>query len=125
VERRPRVIVFDVNETLSDMAPMASRFADVGAPGLLARVWFSNLLRDGFALTAVHRKEPFARLARGALETVLAGVSLNRPVPAAADHIAGLRTGWITRQPGPYPGYFAPPGLQAPDLGTLARQILS
>jgi len=56
---------------------------------------------------------------------VMAGVSLNRPAPAAADHIAGMRTGWITRQPGPYPGYFAPPGLQAPDLGTLARQILS
>ena len=42
VEPRPGVIVFDVNETLSDMAPMASRFADVGAPGLLARVWFST-----------------------------------------------------------------------------------
>jgi 2-haloacid dehalogenase len=220
VERRLRVIVFDVNETLSDMAPMASRFADVGAPGLLARVWFSNLLRDGFALTAVHRKEPFARLARGALEAVLAGVSLNRPATAAADHIlagfsslsvhpdvpggirllreaglrlitlsngsadvasqlltragirdsfeqllsvedapawkpaaaayayaarmcsapaadmlliavhpwdihgahqAGLRTGWIARQPAPYPGYFAAPDVQAPDLGTLAR----
>ena len=45
MEPRPGVIVFDVNETLSDMAPMASRFADVGAPGLLARVWFSTLLR--------------------------------------------------------------------------------
>jgi len=26
------VIVFDVNETLSDMSPMAGRFADIGAP---------------------------------------------------------------------------------------------
>lgn len=224
MEPRPGVIVFDVNETLSDMAPMAGRFADVGAPGLLARVWFSTLLRDGFALTAARGKEPFARLARGALEAVLAGASLNRPATAAADHIlagfsdllvhpdvpggigllreaglrlitlsngsadvasllltsagirdsfeqllsvedapawkpaaaayayaagacsvpaadmllvavhpwdihgahqAGLRTGWIARQPAPYPGYFAAPGLQAPDLGTLARQILS
>ncbi len=30
--RRPELIVFDVNETLSDMSPMAQRFADVGAP---------------------------------------------------------------------------------------------
>ena len=30
---RPEVIVFDVNETLSDLAPMAQRFEDVGAPG--------------------------------------------------------------------------------------------
>jgi 2-haloacid dehalogenase len=216
--------VFDVNETLSDMAPMAGRFTDVGAPGLLATVWFSAVLRDGFALAAAGGKEPFARLARGALETVLAGATLNRPAAGAADHIlagfsdlpvhpdvpggmrllregglrlvtlsngsaevaggllaaagirgefeqllsvedapawkpapaayayaaracsvpigqmllvavhpwdihgahqAGMRTGWITRRPAPYPGYFAAPDLQAPDLGTLARQILS
>jgi 2-haloacid dehalogenase len=215
--------VFDVNETLSDMAPMAGRFTDVGAPGLLATVWFSALLRDGFALAAAGRKEPFADLARGALETLLAGATLNRPVPEAADHIlagfsdlsvhpdvpggvrllregglrlvtlsngsaevagrllatagirgefehllsvedapawkpapaayayaaracsvpigqmllvavhpwdihgarqAGMRTGWITRRPAPYPGYFAAPDLQAPDLITLATQVL-
>jgi 2-haloacid dehalogenase len=34
---RPSVIVFDVDETLSDMAPLAGRFAEVGAPELLAR----------------------------------------------------------------------------------------
>ena len=60
---RPNVIVFDVNETLSDMAPLAGRFAEVGAPELLARVWFAALLRDGFALAAAGGKEPFARLA--------------------------------------------------------------
>jgi 2-haloacid dehalogenase len=224
LQPRPLVIVFDVNETLSDMAPMAGRFADVGAPDLLATVWFASLLRDGFALAAANGKETFARLARGALEAVLAGASLNRPAAEAADHIlsgfsdlsvhpdvpdgvrllregglrlvtlsngsadiagrlldeagirgefehllsvedadawkpapaayahaarvcsvpigqmllvavhpwdihgarqAGMRTGWITRQPAPYPGYFSPPDLQAPDLGTLARQILA
>lgn len=224
MESRPGVIVFDVNETLSDMAPMAGRFADVGAPGLLATVWFSALLRDGFALTASGGRESFARLARGAVEAVLAGASLNRPAAEAADYVlagfgelgvhpdvpdgvrllrengvrlitlsngsadvadrllsragirgefehllsvedapawkpapaayayaaracsvpigymllvavhpwdihgarqAGMRTGWINRRQAPYPGYFAAPDLQAPDLGTLARQILS
>lgn len=38
---------------------------------------------------------------------------------------AGMRTGWIARRPGSYPGYFSAPDLQAPDLGALARQILS
>ena len=87
MQPRPRVIVFDVNETLSDLAPIARRFADVGAPDLLATVWFASLLRDGFALAAANGNEPFARLARGALETVLAGASLNRPVAEAADYI--------------------------------------
>jgi len=221
---RPSVIVFDVNETLSDMAPMAGRFADVGAPGLLATAWFAAVLRDGFALAAAGGKEAFSRLARGALEAALVGISLNRPAAEAADHIlagfgdlsvhpdvpdgvrllrehgmrlvtlsngsagvagrlldkagirgefehllsvedadawkpapaayayaaractvpigqmllvavhpwdthgahqAGMRTGWITRQPAPYPGYFSAPDLHAPDLSALARQILS
>lgn len=224
MEPRPSVIVFDVNETLSDMAPLTSRFTEIGAPGQLATVWFASLLRDGFALTAAGGKEPFARLARGALDTVLAGVALNRPAAEAVDHVlagfgelsvhpdvpegvrrlregglrlatlsngsadvaerlltragirgefecllsvedapawkpapaayayaaracsvpagemllvavhpwdihgarqAGLRAGWISRGPVPYPGYFAAPDLRAPDLSTLARQILS
>ena len=50
--RLPAVILFDVNETLSDMSPLASRFVDAGAPAHLAATWFAALLRDGFALTA-------------------------------------------------------------------------
>ena len=55
-----QVVVFDVNETLSDMAPLADRFADVGAPPALARLWFAALLRDGFARTAAGESERFA-----------------------------------------------------------------
>jgi 2-haloacid dehalogenase len=224
VQPRPSMIVFDVNETLSDMAPLARRFADVGAPELLAQVWFASVLRDGFALAAAGSKETFIRIADGALQAVLAGASLNRPHDDAVGHIlsgfadlsvhqdvpdgvrilrrhglrlvtltngsadvadrllakagirgefeqllsvddadswkparaayahaaracsaseaqmllvavhpwdihgahqAGLRTGWITRRHTPYPGYFAAPDLHAPDLVTLAGQILA
>ncbi|HET9142451.1 haloacid dehalogenase type II [Actinophytocola sp.] len=83
----PSVVVFDVNETLSDMAPMADRFNQVGAPSLLAKVWFAALLRDGFALTAAGAQERFAVLAAGQLRTVLAGVELDRPVDTAVAHI--------------------------------------
>jgi 2-haloacid dehalogenase len=69
---RPGVVVFDVNETLSDMAPLATRSAEVGAPELAARLWFAVLLRDGFA-AAAGGNEPFAKLAEGALRVVLAG----------------------------------------------------
>jgi 2-haloacid dehalogenase len=222
MQSRPDVIVFDVNETLSDMAPMAQRFADVGAPGELATVWFASLLRDGFALTVTGDNEKFARIAEGMLQTVLAGASLNRPPEDAMRHIlagftelgvhpdvregvrllasdgislvtlangssaiaerlltragildyfdrlltvedasawkpapaayayaarecevdvgqmmlvashpwdihgahrAGMRTGWLSRQPGPYPEYFAAPDIHAPGLAALARQI--
>lgn len=81
------VIVFDVNETLSDMSPMAARFADVGAPEHLAKLWFASLLRDAFALTAAGTAEGFATLADGALRTVLAGVDLDRDVDGAVEHV--------------------------------------
>lgn len=84
---RPSVIVFDVNETLSDMAPLARRFGDLGVPELLARVWFAALLRDGFALAASGGQETFARLAYGALRAVLAGTDLSRPADEAVDHV--------------------------------------
>ncbi len=83
----PTVVVFDVNETLSDMKPMAGRFADVGAPEHVALLWFASLLRDGFALTAAASQEKFAVLADGALRTVLASVSLNRDIDEAVDYV--------------------------------------
>ena len=68
---RPDVIVFDVNETLSDMAPLAQRFEQVGAPGLLARTWFASVLRDGFGLAAAGAAAPFAEIASDVLLAVL------------------------------------------------------
>ena len=83
----PALIVFDVNETLSDMSPMARRFEDIGAPAQLAKLWFASLLRDGFALTAAGASRPFAELGGDVLRTVLHGVDLDRDVDAAIEHV--------------------------------------
>jgi 2-haloacid dehalogenase len=61
---RPELIVFDVNETLSDMEPIRARLAELGAPPGLADSWFPSTLRDGFALTAAGSYAPFAAIAR-------------------------------------------------------------
>jgi 2-haloacid dehalogenase len=83
----PSVVVFDVNETLSDMAPMAGRFTDVGVPEHLAKLWFASLLRDGFALAAAGAQQPFSVIGEGVLRTVLAGVALDRDLDAAVEHV--------------------------------------
>jgi 2-haloacid dehalogenase len=85
--RRPQLLIFDVNETLSDMAPIAGRFEAVGADASLARTWFAGLLRDGFALTVAQENPSFTRLGADGLRSVLAGNSLNRPVEEAVEHI--------------------------------------
>lgn len=87
VPRRPELLVFDVNETLSDMAPMAGRFEDVGASAHLSKLWFAELLRDGFALTASGTIESFATLGAEALRVRLSGEPLDRPLEDAVDHV--------------------------------------
>lgn len=83
----PSVVVFDVNETLSDMAPMARRFAEVGAPELMAKVWFASLLRDGFALTAAGASERFSVIGAGALRSVLSEAALTLDADSAVQHV--------------------------------------
>ncbi|MDQ4051081.1 MAG: haloacid dehalogenase type II [Actinomycetota bacterium] len=87
--RRPQLLVFDVNETLSDMAPMADRFAEVGAAPLLARSWFAGVLRDGFALTVNGVNPSFAEVASASLRSVLGHEPLDRGVEEAVEHVMG------------------------------------
>lgn len=81
------VIVFDVNETLSDMSPMGSRFEAVGAPPELAKLWFASLLRDGFALAAAGSNQDFAAIGAAVLRELFAGAELNRPLDDAVQHV--------------------------------------
>src|SRR3954454_12320093 len=83
----PSVIVFDVNETLSDMSPLGARFVEVGASGTAAPLWFASVLRDGFALTAAGENATFAGIAPDLLLLQLPQAHLTRPVEEAADHV--------------------------------------
>jgi 2-haloacid dehalogenase len=83
----PEVIVFDVNETLSDMSAMTTRFTDVGAPAHLAALWFAVVLREGFARTVVDDAQPFATIGAEVLREMLEPIDLDRDPEAAVDHI--------------------------------------
>jgi 2-haloacid dehalogenase len=87
VPTQPSAVVFDVNETLSDMSPMADRFTETGAQTSLAKLWFATLLRDGFALTAAGDNVAFAEIGAEALRGLLAGLDLTMETDAAVDHI--------------------------------------
>lgn len=84
---KPSIIVFDVNETLSDMSPMAQRFIDVGAPAHLAKLWFATLLRDGFALTAAGDNSSFAGIGSEVLRSLFTGMDLNQDIESAVQHV--------------------------------------
>ena len=83
----PSVIVFDVNETLSDMSPMETRFVEIGAPGHLARTWFAALLRDGFALAAAGGSAKFSVVGADILRGLLRDVALTRALDEAVTFV--------------------------------------
>lgn len=85
--RRPGLVLFDVNETLSDLSVLGERFADVGAPRHLVTTWFAGLLRDGFALAAAGTSAPFAEIGAGLLRVQLASLSLDRDLDEAVNHV--------------------------------------
>lgn len=81
-----RVVVLDVNETLSDLVPLRARFADVGASEELAPTWFAAVLREGMALAAVGQQAAFADVGRHVLDVLLpAELTVRRS--AAVDHV--------------------------------------
>ncbi|BCW79878.1 haloacid dehalogenase type II [Arthrobacter sp. NicSoilC5] len=83
----PLVIVFDVNETLSDMAPLGEVFAQTGAPRGLANLWFATLLRDGFALTASGDNQAFATIGGDALRTLLEAEGISGNLDTAVERV--------------------------------------
>ena len=83
---RPSVVVFDVNETLSDMAPLAVRFAEVGAPELATRLWFAVLLRERAGLP--HGAVSYHFRGKQELLTEAAMFAFARAIPA--DEFAGM-----------------------------------
>lgn len=84
----PKLVLFDVNETLSDLEQLRSRFEEVGAPGELLEAWFASTLRDGLALTAAGAYADFRTVALGVLHGRLAEVEGLKGDPGeAAQHI--------------------------------------
>jgi 2-haloacid dehalogenase len=96
------LVVFDVNETLSDLSPLAETFAGLGAPPDLASTWFAATLRDGFALTVTRIRLAFAQLGADVARTLLAPhadhpeagadqvLAAFRELPVHADVVEGI-----------------------------------
>ena len=68
---RPRVVAFDVIETLFDTAPLEPVLAELGLPAGSLKFWFAGLLRDAFALESMADFKPFKDVAVGSLHALL------------------------------------------------------
>ncbi len=65
--RRPAVVAFDVVETMFSLGPVGEALRPLGVP---LDLYFTRLLRDGFALAAAGSFCPFPDLARATLHAL-------------------------------------------------------
>lgn len=79
----PKLVLFDVFETLLRLDPLRGRFAEVGRPEHELDLFFLRTLRDGMAMSLAGAAAPFAEVARAALRTT-SGHTLDN---AAIDHV--------------------------------------
>lgn len=85
----PSVVIFDVNQTLSDLTPLGDSFARVGLDPVEVEAWFASVLRDGFALTSVGVNPRFAEVAAEALRVRLAAAHGTAAENGAVDEVMG------------------------------------
>ncbi len=62
-------VLLDVNETLLDLTGLQPAFESMGLPDALP-LWFSQTLRNGFALAAAGDYRPFAEVAESTLHSI-------------------------------------------------------
>jgi 2-haloacid dehalogenase len=66
----PRVLVLDVNETLSDLSHLRKGVESAGIHWTIVDLWFARVLRDGFALATLGESAGFADIAGHTLRTL-------------------------------------------------------
>ncbi len=67
----PRIVFFDVVETVFSLTPLEDKMADLNLPAGTDRLFFAQLLRDAFALSASGIFHSFPDIAKGTLKVLL------------------------------------------------------
>lgn len=90
MRHRPKVVAFDVIETLFPLDPLRVKLKDAGLPAESLQVWFEQILRSGMALTMTGDYKPFAEVAEAALK----GLMAEHGEPPAEDKVERVIAGF-------------------------------
>ena len=91
---RPKVIAFDINETVFSLETIRPRLTALGLPATALEVWFASALRDAFAIAITDRFAPFRSVLEGALASLLSTHDLSstpNEIAAVLDGMAELK----------------------------------
>jgi 2-haloacid dehalogenase len=88
----PRILVFDVNETLLDLSALEPHFERVFSDKAALREWFHEVIQYAGALTLAGDYHPFGDVARAALEMTAEAHGVGLSPEDAKLIIGGIRT---------------------------------
>lgn len=74
--KKPKVLFFDINETILDMSPLKTEINNLFGKDLFD-LWFTRLLHESLVLTITETFESFSTLAINALKQVYAMQGMN------------------------------------------------
>ena len=85
---RPKVLFFDVNETLLDLTIMKKQVGDaLGGNQELLSLWFTTMLQYSLVVSASGQYKPFGHIGAAALQMVAANNDITIPEDKARDII--------------------------------------
>ena len=87
----PRVLIFDVNETLLDLSDIGAQFAEIFGPDPPVGEWFARLLHGSLVANHTNRYRPFGTIATEALIALATRKGIDVTPARAAEVIATLR----------------------------------
>ena len=128
------VCVFDVNETLLDLAALDGEFERLFGDRGVRVAWFGQLLQSAMVATITDRYTDFGTVGRAALEMTATRLGVAPAdvllVAAHAWDVAGARAAGcqaaFVARPGKVPDPLAhPPDLVVTDLDDLATRLLA
>jgi 2-haloacid dehalogenase len=94
---RPKVLVFDVNQTILDLNALRPLFVRAFGDGSTLDEWFTLLLQYSLVVTVADAYADFGTVARAVLEMLAA----NRGVKIAPDDVNGILRGLLSLPPHP------------------------
>lgn len=86
----PKVLLFDVNETLLDLAPLKQRVGDLLQDPHAADLWFASLLHYSLVMSAGGQFRPFAEIGAAVLQMLARNADLALSADEARDCLSPM-----------------------------------
>ncbi len=92
ISRRPRVLLFDVNETLLDIGPLKQKVGDLLQDPDAGTLWFTTMLQYSLVMTVSGQYAAFPEIGAATLQMLARNADVALAPAEAASLLAGMRS---------------------------------